>query len=503
MSFKAFQWGPRYLTGIKLIDEQHETLVNLINGLGDIVLGEVAGTLDTLVAGIRDYARMHFASEEAIWSNDVIGLETQEDHLAQHLAFVSQLEGLCASGSGSEVEQARFLHDFLTGWLIRHILGEDRALAAKLIEQGVYPKLALNSEAVATGLANSEIVFLEAVENLYSSLSVVNERLREANSTLESRVQERTRELALANERLQAEHEALRQTNIELEETRSRLLETEKLASVGQLAAGVAHEINNPIGFVNSNLTSLSEYIEDIFALLDAYVGAEPLIARDPQQMASIRQLKMDRNIDFVTEDIHTLLAESREGLQRVKRIVIDLQAFSHVDQTAWQYSDICAGLDSTLTLIGSEIRHRAEIEKDFAALPLVYCNLGQINQVFMNLLMNATQAMHSDGGRIRVTARLAHADDMGKERVCVEIADNGVGIDPAHLNKIFEPFFTTKPVGKGTGLGLSLVWGVIAAHGGRIEVESTQEAGKSGTCFRIFLPVNGPEHEPGMLQEN
>ncbi|MEN6587333.1 MAG: MCP four helix bundle domain-containing protein [Sulfuricella sp.] len=266
-----------------------------------------------------------------------------------------------------------------------------------------------------------------------------------------------------------------------LEEAHNQLLQSEKMASIGQLAAGVAHEINNPIGYVNSNLGSLEKYIETLFRVLAACERAECELGDQPI-LEEIRSLKREADWEFIKQDILELLKESTDGIARVKRIVQDLKDFSHVDEAEWQWVDLHSGIDSTLNVVHNEIKYNAEVVKEYGELPQVECLAHQLNQVFMNVLVNASHAIGPDGHG-RITIRSGTKDD----KVWVEISDNGNGIAPENLKRIFDPFFTTKPVGKGTGLGLSLSYGIVEKHHGKIEVES--EVGK-GTTFRIWLPV-------------
>ena len=487
MKFEAFVWGPRYLTGIPLIDTQHQRLVELINSLGGIMVEQEAGGLPEVVAKVRAYAEYHFRAEESIWANADIAPEEQAAHQELHLDFVMQLANLEQDLDGDANERADILHRYLTSWLIFHILGEDHVMSRKVLarESGDLSPLRATTPSVyfPPQLSATEAVLLAALNNLHNALAAMNSQLRSANASLEDRVRARTRELESLNEALIQERDLLAQANDQLDETRSRLLESEKMASIGQLAAGVAHEINNRIGFVNSNLGTLREYLDDTFAVLDTYAAAEPLIARDPQAIAAVRAAKAEREIAFVREDAMSLLDESRDGLLRVKRIVQDLKTFSHVDQSEWQRVDLRVGLESTLNIVWNELRQKAELRREFGEIPAVQCNAGQINQVFMNLLTNAAQAIDRHG---LITVRTRAVGD----EVCVEVEDNGCGIAPDKQSRIFEPFFTTKAVGKGTGLGLSLAWSIVQKHGGRLEVDSVPG---EGSCFRVCLPVDGP----------
>ncbi|MHB0985498.1 MAG: ATP-binding protein [Sulfuricella sp.] len=284
----------------------------------------------------------------------------------------------------------------------------------------------------------------------------------------------------------------LRKTNKKLEEAQNQLLQSEKMATIGQLAAGVAHEINNPIGYVHSNLGSLDMYIQSLLGVVAAYEYAESAIA-DVEVLSQVLAAKRGADLEFLRKDIAALMAESREGITRVKKIVQDLKDFSHVDEAEWQWTDLRKGLDSTLNIVWNEIKYKAEVIKEYGELPEVECLPSQLNQVFMNMLVNAAHAIEppatSPEGKERGTITLRCGAE--GEEVWVEIADTGKGIPPENLNRVFDPFFTTKPVGKGTGLGLSLSYSIVQKHHGRISVAS--EAGK-GTTFRIWLPIKQPE---------
>ncbi|MFZ2853062.1 MAG: ATP-binding protein [Rhodocyclaceae bacterium] len=264
-----------------------------------------------------------------------------------------------------------------------------------------------------------------------------------------------------------------------LEDAQNQLMQSEKLAAVGQLAAGIAHEINNPVGFVNSNLSSLERYLNDLFKLVAVYEKATPAPA-DPLFLASIQETKAAIDYDFLREDCAELVAESRDGLARIKRIVQDLKDFSRVDESDLQWADLEKGLDSTLAVLANDFRDTIEIVREYAAPPPIECMPSQLNQVFMNLLTNARQAIAERG---RITLRTGAEDAL----VWVEIADSGVGIPAENLKRIFEPFFTTRPVGAGQGLGLSVAYSIVAKHQGRIEVSC---AAGQGAVFRVWLPV-------------
>ena len=271
----------------------------------------------------------------------------------------------------------------------------------------------------------------------------------------------------------------LKTLNERLEDTKGQLEQSEKMAAIGQLAAGVAHEINNPIGYVRSNLGMLAEYVDGLLSVIDAYARTEPVLAAHPALLDDLAQAKAGADLPFIREDVGGLIRESREGVDRVRKIVENLREFTRLDGADWQYFNLERGLDSTLGILESELRGKVEVVREYAGLPEVECIAAQINQVFMNLITNAMQAIPERGV---ITVRTGRAGDA----VWVEIVDDGVGIAPENLQRVFEPFFTTKPVGKGTGLGLSLAYGIVRQHGGNLAVCS--EPG-SGTTFRVTLP--------------
>lgn len=259
-------------------------------------------------------------------------------------------------------------------------------------------------------------------------------------------------------------------------------VQQEKMASVGQLAAGVAHEINNPMGFISSNLSSLSKYINKFRAFEEAMLD-EVRKSGNADLLKGIEGIKKTMKIDFILGDMGSLLEESQDGAERVRRIVQDLKNFSHVDEAENKAININDSLDTTLNMLRNEIKYVAELVKDYGELPMVYCYPQQVNQVFMNIIINAVHAL--DGKGI-ITIRTWQDGDFVK----VAISDTGKGIKQEHITKIFDPFFTTKEVGKGTGLGLSICYDIIKKHGGEITVQST--IGK-GSTFTVHLPLNVP----------
>ncbi|MBE1299638.1 MAG: HAMP domain-containing protein [Alteromonadaceae bacterium] len=322
-------------------------------------------------------------------------------------------------------------------------------------------------------IADVSLAFNKLIDNLELEFSQKNQfemMLQDFNRDLEEKVQKRTSELEQKNS-------ILEQTNDELHAAQKQLLHAEKMASVGQLAAGVAHEINNPVGYVLSNVKTLGDYVDTFKQVI---VESQSLMQQSPQLNPHMKKLVDEQNLDFITEDIDALMQESKQGLQRVQDIVMGLKSFSHADTDQLQKNDINDCLRSTLSMVHNELKYHCEVTTDFCQDGLVSCNAGKMSQVFTNLLVNAGQAIELEG-KIKVKTMR----DMDYVRIF--IADNGSGIAPEHLKHLFDPFFTTKAEGEGTGLGLSISYGIVRDHGGDIEVKS--EVGK-GTCFIISLPV-------------
>ncbi len=275
----------------------------------------------------------------------------------------------------------------------------------------------------------------------------------------------------------------LRQTLASLAGTQEQLMRSGKMASIGQLAAGVAHEINNPIGYVHSNLGSLQEYLHSLFQLIEAYERA--LRAPDPRAMLpELEDIRKRCDFEFIRVDLPQLMAESRQGIERVTQIVRNLKEFSYSDRDqSWRSADLHAGLESTINIVWNELKYKVTLERHYGKLPPVQCRLSELNQVFMNMLLNASQAIE-DRGTITISTGVEG------EEVWVQFEDTGEGMPEDVQQNIFDPFFTTKPVGSGTGLGLSISYGIVKSHNGRIDVSSTHGL---GSCFRITLPIRQP----------
>lgn len=297
-------------------------------------------------------------------------------------------------------------------------------------------------------------------------------QLTQAKIDLEKRVQERTEELKKSNEELQENHQ--------------QLLQSEKMASIGQLAAGVAHEINNPIGFISNNMEILHEYVQNYTKIIRVIEQVKIQIDSGDLEKAKtaiggLRKLEEEINLDYMMGDVNKLLEHSSRGLERVRKIVLDLKTFARGDNVeAMEFFKVEEVIDSILSIVQNELKYKGELIKKYGETSFIRGNIQRLGQVFINLLVNAAQAMEEKGEIIIKTYRQGGY-------VCIDVSDTGKGIPEENLKKIFDPFFTTKPVGQGTGLGLSVSYEIVEKHGGEIKVRSV--VGK-GTTFTVMLPL-------------
>ncbi|MBW3467106.1 GHKL domain-containing protein [Arthrospiribacter ruber] len=292
------------------------------------------------------------------------------------------------------------------------------------------------------------------------------------NEVLEEKVRKRTEELE--------------QILHDLQQTQTQLVNQEKMASLGQLTAGIAHEINNPINFVSSNISPLKRDIKDILEIVEAYRqkgGAE----FSESSKNELKSLEEDLELDYLLKEIEQLLKGMEDGAKRTVEIVKGLRIFSRIDELDLKRVDLHEGIDSTLVLLNSTIGDKIEVIKEYGDIPQVECLAGKINQVFMNILNNAVHAL-LDHPKDNTQAKIWIKTSKEGDQVRIEFSDNGPGIPKELQNRIFEPFFTTKAVGQGTGLGLSIVYTIVENHKGELQVES--EEGK-GTSFYITLPIS------------
>jgi two-component system NtrC family sensor kinase len=305
---------------------------------------------------------------------------------------------------------------------------------------------------------------------------VAYEREREARLLAERQLEEKTRNLYEGVSILQ-------NTVDELEETQEKLIQSEKMASLGQLAAGIAHEINNPIGFTLSNINTMVDYVDDLLAL-DSLVMEKISTLESPSFVEQYQKLRLASDIDFIIGDIKELINDSLNGLKRVGDIVANLKKVSHVGELEKDVCNINEVVSESLKVVASELKYNMEVNTHFNIIPDFSCHSGEITQVFMNLFINASHACE-DKGMLDITTCVENIND--KQCIVIKVQDNGKGMSKEVARKVFDPFFTTKPIGVGTGLGLSVSFGIIEKHGGTIAVKSIE--GK-GTIFTINLPL-------------
>ena len=321
------------------------------------------------------------------------------------------------------------------------------------------------------------------------TITIVSRDITEAHQQGEE-IRELNRKLKKLSSELIKKNVKLESTLKNLELTQAQMVQSEKMASIGQLAAGVAHEINNPTGFVSSNLKTLGDYQNDLKRLVDGYQSLKATLKAAPPGnlpedvstiVDQVDAIEKEIDIEFIQEDVSELIGDCREGTERIKKIVEDLKHFAHPGEDKMTETDINKGLESTLNVVNNELKYKATVSKEFGDLPFVSGFPQQLNQVFMNILVNAAQAIEKSG-EIKICTDLV--DGM----VEIRISDTGCGIPEENQSRIFDPFFTTKDVGKGTGLGMNIAYNIVKKHNGDIRLEST--VGK-GTTFTIRLPVN------------
>jgi len=350
--------------------------------------------------------------------------------------------------------------------------------AAKSISEGEYTqRLKINSRDEVGEVAIAFNHMSSALQEAQAARTQFEKELIELNKTLEARVDQRTQKINDQMEEIKVAH-------AKLADAQSKLLQTEKLASIGQLSAGIAHEINNPIAFINSNVKSLREYIvlyQSLFALYRSTMSTDIASSEQIKIQKQIELLEKEEDIEFINEDITSLIVDTVDGTNRVQRIIQGLKDFSHVSSDTKSPCDVVDCIESSLKIVKSNLAETCVVEKHLHAVPAVLAINSELNQVITNILVNAGQAVESNG--LVVVETSVEGDD-----VVVSISDNGAGISDDSMKKLFDPFYTTKPIGIGTGLGLAISYGIIQDHGGTIKVKSKPGI---GTTFSIILPIH------------
>lgn len=451
-------------------------------------MGEVVGAIETL----QDVTQRHLVEEELTRHRQhlesLVSARTSEldSKNRELLAFMENASvGIIASTRGKVTRHNRkFAEMFLRDGASSAVGRPAADLFCSAADQAGFDRLASPLLAEGKPFQHDMLLRREDDSTLWVQMIAYACDIDDPDAGAWWLLQDRS-EVRRAQEQLESNYASLKETNRKLEDAQNQLLQSEKMASIGQLAAGVAHEINNPVGFVNSNLNSLKNYVDGLMRLVGEYEAIEGSL--DAARQGKLSATKDEVDLEYMREDLPVLLRESADGLTRVKRIVQDLKDFSRVDHSDWQDADINAGLDSTLNVVLNEVKYKAEVRKQYGALPAVRCLAAQLNQVFMNFIVNAAHAI--DG-----TGIITLSTGLDGDWVWVEVQDTGSGMSPEVQKRIFEPFYTTKPVGKGTGLGLSLSFSIVQKHQGHIRVRS--EVGK-GSAFRVWLPVRCEEGAP------
>ncbi len=464
-AISPFVWAEYFETGFDDVDGQHHKLVDFINALaGRAISGtpirpdELAHSLD----GLSRYAAHHFATEEALMERAGLDPRHIGPHRKAHADFVAQVEAMRLTSDPAAVLPG--LYNFVTSWLSFHILDTDQSMARQLraVAAGLAPEQAFASDQ-AQGRDPGSTALIAAVRSLLGLVADRNKELQNINSSLEARVAERTAALTAANRDLLA--------------TQQRLREADRLAVVGQLAAGVAHEINNPLGFITANLRTLHQYAKRLLALTEE---AGRLVEAGGQAGAW-QALRGAADVDYLAADLPGLFDECSGGLQRVGEIVQVLQGLASPGPLELAPVPMAPLLDAAVAATAGGRQPGQALQRDYAALPVIQANAPLLGSALEALLHNAAQALGGSAGRIVLRGR-----EHGGELV-IEVEDNGCGMDEATRARVFEPFFTTRPVGQGRGLWLSSALRIVASHCGRIAVRS---APGRGTCFRVSLPL-------------
>ncbi len=500
-------WIPRWRSGVEAIYQESEKrhLDSVAEGLVPLLLGNqldgIYGTLDALLKkngnwleirlfdskgrvlyplAVGRLSKGHEADELRILSREIQYLGSRLGKLEVKVDLTRQLNGISKWCSNLLTMLLIVTLLFLLSTVVvleQMVRKPIRSLseAAKRLADGDYHEPLPQPKNDEVGvLIKSFAAMRDALGSHAERLSRANKQLERLNETLEQRVQDRTAEL---NEK----NFEVRQAYDDLKTAQGRLLQQDKLASIGQLAAGVAHEINNPMAFITSNLGALDEYAGTIHRfctfLLDM-VGKNSSEA----ELGLLRDEMEREDVESILEDLGPLIAESKEGADRVRRIVLDLKDFARAEESGFELTDLNECIRVTVNMVGNEIKYVADLDLQLHEIQKISCSRHQINQVLVNLLVNAGQAIETHGV-IAVTSR------QEDEQIILTVSDTGRGMTEEISRRVFDPFFTTKKVGEGTGLGLSISYGIIKKHGGEITVAS--EPGK-GTIFTVRLPMNG-----------
>lgn len=447
----ALTWGDRFLTGLERIDEEHRRLFELVSAFGELISREAGvsrAQIETMLDEVATYARNHFVDEEAVMKDAGVDERFATAHQRQHARFLLDVGAMRGPDFLSAPGAARALMRFLLNWLASHILGSDMQLARQIarLEKGQSAAEAWQAEAhedQAPGL-----LLMDALDELLGVVTQRNDELARALS--------------------------------ELRLTQAAVVEQEKLATVGVLASGVAHELNNPLAFVTANIASLEGHLAAVSSVLDTIDRLEPSL--DDAVRLELERAKEAADLAFVRSDLTQLVDETKVGLQRLQGIVKSLREFAGVHSTTMIQVDLRACVEATVRLIPSRLREGVRFVTQHEPAPPVMCRVAQVNHAVLNLLLNACQAVRDAGRPGLVTVRTGPEN----HGVFVEVKDEGVGMSEEVCARVFEPFFTTRAAGHGAGLGLPNAHACAVSHGGSLTARS--EVG-AGSTFRLWLP--------------
>ncbi|MDW6003216.1 sensor histidine kinase [Vibrio mangrovi] len=441
-------------------------------------------------AGEADYLQRPFVEDHdvALVSDGVFDISAKIEE-GGHLFGLIHL-GIDTSELNQKIQEARYwsaiiagiemimvaLFSYLLGTYLIGRLSQLREAANQISRGETDVTVTISGADEVTDVAHAFNKMSSRLQEESQRRTEYEEELQELNRTLENRVERRTEQLSQNIAKLKSMNETLKHTH-------AQLVQSEKMASIGTLAAGVAHEINNPVGFVMSNVRTLASYIK-------TYEGAieriQALLIQEESQpgihraLHELGQWLNQQDIDFLQEDVSGLLSDTLEGTERIRDIVVGLKEFSHTDQDkVMKSADVNEAILKTLKIAHNELKYKSQVETELGDIPPLICNIGQIQQVLLNIVINAGHAI-KENGLIKIKS------GMSDNHVFISVEDNGCGIDPLIQQKIFDPFFTTKEIGKGTGLGLSIAYSIMEEHQGQIKVET--DPGK-GSKFTLYFP--------------
>jgi two-component system, NtrC family, sensor kinase len=417
-------------------------------------------------------------------TQEIIAVDTNLKIISANKPFINEINMPFESVIGSD------LLSIISGQEITENRDNIPGLARKTIDTGIFTSSIFDLLSSKGETRKKEVAFIPVNNNEKTVQVVISCRDITDDMLKTEKINLLNIELNNAISDVKSKNRDLEETLNRLKNTQAQILQAEKMSSIGQLAAGVAHEINNPTGFVSSNLKTLADYQEDISRLLIKYREILLILKEQNQKdeknnelirmLSEIRLMEEEMDIEYILSDVNVLIRESRDGTDRIRKIVQDLKDFAHPGEDKLKFSDINRNIESTLNIVWNEVKYKATVTKEFGNLPQVECYPHQLNQVFMNILVNAAQAIEKKGEIKIITEYIDN-------NIKISISDTGSGIPKANLTKIFDPFFTTKEVGKGTGLGLNVAYNIIKKHKGVIDVKS--EPG-IGTTFFITIPI-------------